>query len=111
MLRKLARIFLAAALLFAAQGALEHPLVHLDELVDAAQCAHDHPHGPDRSDAAGHACDMCVAFAAVGIAADHAAPVLRPDAPAAPLRSDALLGRFLPRAPPAFQSQAPPLFS
>ncbi len=108
MLRRLARSFLAAALLFAAQGALEHPLVHLDETVGAAQSAADHR---DDTDAAAHPCDMCVAFASLCGMAGGAALALRVDAPAAPVPTDALLGHLLPRAPPAFHSQAPPLLS
>lgn len=108
MLRKLARIFLAATLLFAAQGALEHPLAHFGESAGAAQSAADHRDGPD---AASHPCDMCVAFASLCGMADAGALALRVDAPAAPVPTHALLGQLLPRAPPAFRSQAPPLLS
>lgn len=104
MLRRFARLVLVLALLVAWQGALEHPLAHIHAQAHAADADHD---GPQELP---HACDACLAYAALGAVAD---------APAAPRPADAAAavaaagpdGSRLPCAPPAFRSRAPPLLS
>jgi hypothetical protein len=99
-------LFLAVALLVATQGALVHPYVHDCEAAHA-QAAGDGDHdGPG----AGHACDLCMAFSALALAANGSA-VAPLDAPSAVRALRDLGTAFLPRAPPAFRSQAPPFLS
>lgn len=105
-LRKLALFFVAAALLLAAQGALEHPISHLGEAVQAAAQGADDERQPDGA----HHCDLCVAFSAVAGLADGASlPSI--DACAALCIGTGTTGDLLLRAPPPFHSQAPPILS
>jgi len=113
MLRKLARLFLVLALLAAWQGALEHPLVHLHETLhahgDDGDSSHDHPHeGPQHEGP--HSCDTCVAGAALWFAVHAYVPPV-PATSGASMVDSGTRGEFLPRAPPAFRSQAPPFQS
>jgi len=104
MLRRLAHLVLVLALLCAWQGALEHPLVHVHAQSHAADADHDGPQDVP------HACDACIAFAAFGAIANADAWPSPADTQAA-FAAAGIDGSFLPRAPPAFRSQAPPLFS
>lgn len=104
--RALALLFVAVALLFASQGALEHPISHLGEAVHAAVQGG----GDDRQPDGAHHCDLCVAFSAMAGLADGATlPSI--DACAALRIGAGAVGDLLPRAPPAFRSQAPPILS
>lgn len=55
LLARLARVFLAVALLAAWQAALQHPIEHVDELGELVHLHDDH--SPDDSDA-GALCDL-----------------------------------------------------
>jgi hypothetical protein len=105
-LRRIALFFAAAALLVAAQGALEHRLVYGGSALHAATHGADgdnEPSGP-------HHCDLCVAFSAVaGIAGGTALPLV--DLGTAPHIGVGATGELLPRAPPAFRGRAPPILS
>jgi HAMP domain-containing protein len=105
-LRKPVLFFVVAALLFAARGALEHPISHLGEAVHAAAQGADDDRQPDGA----HHCDLCVAFSAIASLADGAAlPSI--DACVALRIGAAAAGELLLRAPPPFHSQAPPILS
>lgn len=99
-------LFLAVALLVATQGALVHPYVH------DCEAAHAHASGDGDHDgsSANHACDLCMAFSALALAA-NGSTALALDAPSAVLASRDTGTIFLPRAPPAFRSHAPPSLS
>jgi len=108
------RLFLAASLLAAWQGALVHPLEHADEhgelvhvtrLAAASTGCDDHDHG-DRGPNA-----LCDAIAAVTAVVDGSIPLFLPIAgrPIPP----ASIAVTAPRGsdPPAYRSQAPPQYS
>lgn len=106
MLARLARLCLIVAVLAATQGMLVHPLVHVGEAVHA----HDDAHPDEPSPVAHHGCDLCVAFGALVAQVGEGPAAV--DAP----RGVAVLAiapgtTHLPRAPPAFRSQAPPSYS
>jgi len=105
-LRRLGHLLLAAALVIAGQGALEHPLVHLDEVLHAHAPGGDqgHEHSEDR----GPACGVCVAFAA-----DGAGVTMAPQRFATTAAADIRIagGGSTVHAPAlllAYSSQAPP---
>jgi hypothetical protein len=62
-LARLTRVFLAVALLAAWQGALLHPIDHVDEHGGFVHLADGHSHGGD-STAAGNLCDALAALTA-----------------------------------------------
>jgi hypothetical protein len=107
MLRTLGRLLLAVALVVAAQGALEHPLAHLDAATAAGspQAGVDEEHHQDLA----HPCDACVSFTSLA-GLPGASAGLRPDtAPGGALRRAG--AEELPRAPSPFFSHAPPSLS
>lgn len=99
-------LFLAFALLVATQGALVHPFAHDCE----AAHAHASAAGSDDGSEASHACDLCMAFSALAVAATGGT-VVALHAPADVRPSGDRESPSLPRAPPAFRSQAPPFHS
>lgn len=107
MLRRLGRLLLAVAILFATQGALEHPLVHV-KAGHAEAHAHEGFDGEHPQDVA-ETCDTCVAFA--GLAIDTGSRRGQRPVDTASVASVSVDGAHLPRAPPVFLSQAPPLLS
>ena len=88
--RALPRLLLMAALLFAAQSALEHPFKHY-----AQGLAHSEQ------------CDTCLAHAAFGAAAPSHAPIIVPLAPYG-FAASARPAFFVAAFTPPFRSQAPP---
>lgn len=97
-------LFLVAALLVATQGALVHAVSHAGESVQASAA------GDDDGGAPKHACDLCMAFSAIAVAAvGGGATTFDSPVDARPVEES----RYpcLPRAPPAFRSQAPPTYS
>lgn len=99
MLARLARVFLAAALLAAWQSALQHPVEHVDELGDFVHLAGGH------SDEGGEPlCDLLAALTACAAQGPLflGATASQYDAPA--------LARRTPRAAdaPPFLAQGPP---
>ncbi|MGE0873334.1 MAG: hypothetical protein AB7O31_01555 [Burkholderiales bacterium] len=105
LLRRLAHLVLAVALLAGWQAALEHPLVHVTAALHAQDSGADHEHPAD----ALQECDACLAYAGFGAAAGSARELA-----VSPLLSvvpSSAAGGFVPRAALAFRSQAPPLFS
>lgn len=109
MFRRLARLVLALALLVAWQGALEHPLAHVHEALhahgDSGDPGHEHQHGEIP-----HACDTCVAGAALEVAAPGVS-YAGTASPVAAMIHPGAHAALLPRAPPPYRSQAPPFFS
>ena len=106
MFRLLAHLLLAVAILAGQHGALEHALAHLHGgvHVQAADADHDVPkEGHD-------GCDACVAYAGLGAGANVSVQSAVADSTMSAIPAGAE-GALLPRAPPAFRSQAPPLFS
>lgn len=99
-------LFVAFALLVATQGALVHPFVHDCE----AAHAHSSAAGDDDGPAPSHACDLCMAFSALAAVATGGT-VVTLDAPEYIRPFGDRGSPSLPRAPPAFRSQAPPLHS
>lgn len=97
-------LFLVVALLVATQGALVHAVSHAAEFVQGSAAGHDD------GDAPKHACDLCMAFSAIAVAAvGGGAVAFDPPTEARPV--DDWRYPCLPRAPPAFRSQAPPVLS
>lgn len=97
-------VFLVVALLVATQGALVHAVSHAGESVQAGAAGHDD------GDAPKHACDLCMAFSAITVAAVGGSATTF-DSPADARPVDESRYPCLPRAPPAFRSQAPPALS
>lgn len=97
-------LFLVAALLVATQGALVHGVSHAGEAVHASTA------GDDDGPAPKHACDLCMAFSAIAVAAVGGGATAF-DAPVDARPIDESRSACLPRAPPAFRSQAPPALS
>lgn len=106
MIRLLAHLLLAVAILAGQMGALEHPLVHLHGALHAQAADTDHDAPRDGHDG----CDACVAYAGLGAGANVPAQPAVADSTVSNIPAGAE-GALLPRAPPAFRSQAPPLFS
>jgi hypothetical protein len=107
-LRRLARFFLAAALLVATHASQLHPFAHFQEqhaksAASASSVGDKHPFEGVHT----QLCDVCVAGAALGAAASVDLPAL----PAAsglerafPRRAEVFIAAFSP----LFRSQAPP---
>lgn len=104
------RLVLAAALLAAWQGALVHPLAHVDGHGDLVHLAGGHD-GHDHDDEGSGPNALCDAVAAVAVCVDGRVPlalsffgaeaVVLPEPVSAPRGP----------APPAYRSQAPPQHS
>jgi hypothetical protein len=100
--RFLARLLLSVALLAAWQGALVHPLVHVDEQGGFVHLADGHGH--DKKSNASELCDAIGALAAVvasapkAVAADVSSQVVLSGPAGAPRAAEA----------PPFLSQGPP---
>lgn len=103
------RLFLAAALLAAWQGALVHPLEHLD--VHGGLVHLDGKDGRDGRDGKRGNDAQCDALAAVAACVDGRIPlaVPHPAAAAVAVAAPAAVLRGVP--PPAYRSQAPPQYS
>ena len=98
LLARLARVFLAVALLAAWQAALQHPIEHVDEL---GELVHLHDgHSPDNAEA-GTLCDLLDSLTAC-------APDAGPTRATSELVQQTL--RSLPRSAPRV-AEAPPFFS
>lgn len=99
---RLARVFLAVALLAAWQVALQHPIKHVDELGELVHLQDGHSH--EGSDAQ----PLCDLLASLTACAPHAAPVLAASEPVAQaLRFHPVDAPRVAEAPP-FLSQGPP---
>jgi len=106
------RLFLAATLLAAWQGALVHPLEHFDEHGGFVHLSGGHDgHDHDHDDEEGGPNALCDAVAAVAVCVDGrislALSFFGAEAVALPEPSPAPRGP----APPAYRSQAPPQHS
>ena len=97
-------LFLVVALLVATQGALVHAVSHAGEAVHASTAGDDDGGTPK------HACDLCMAFSALAVAAVGGGAAVF-DSPSELRPVDESRYPCLPRAPPAFRSQAPPVLS
>ncbi len=102
MLRRLAHLVLAIALLAGWQAALEHPLVHITAALHAQDAAADGEHPEDVP----QECDACLAYAGFGAAAGSARELAF--SPLLFVVPSSATSDFLPRASLAFRSQAPP---
>jgi len=107
-LRRLGRLFLAAALLVATQSSLLHPFEHFHEqhaqsVVSASSVDSEHPFEVLHA----QLCEVCVAGAALGAAASFdspVVPVVSSHHRAFPRRAAVFVAAFSP----LFRSQAPP---
>jgi hypothetical protein len=100
--RRLLAFCLPLLLLLAQQGAVVHALSHL-RAPAAASTAKAHQHSQADS-----ACELCLAYAAVGHAVS-AQPVVMAQVPLAQVLTDLSAGHSLPADAPAPRSRAPPL--
>jgi len=99
------RLVLAVALLAAWQGALIHPLEHLDHQGGFVHVAAT-PHDPDKEGGPSARCDVIAAVAAcVGDSPALSFPAVPGRDTPADLGGDALRSP----SPPAYRSQAPPV--
>ena len=105
MLARLARVFLAVALLAGWQAALQHPIEHVDELGEFVHLAGGHSHSDDGSEGSGPLCDALAALTAC--APDATQPVVASEQFEHSLQLASEGAPRVAEAPP-FLSQGPP---